>query len=103
MKPFPTLALLLTAQTLQAGERITMTAEQQQALNVRSSLVEPVTDALSPAYPAQIVVPNAPLRVVSAPQAGLLEALLVAEGEPVEAGQPLARVQSPELVTQQSA
>jgi len=105
MKPLATLSLtlMLAAQTSQAGELITMTAEQQQALDVRSAVIEPVADALSPAYPAQVVVPNAQLRVVSAPQAGLLEALLVAEGEPVRAGQALAQVQSPELVAQQSA
>ena len=54
-----------------AGELIQMTAEQREALDVRSAPVESVTDALSPAYPAEVVVPNAQLRVVSAPQAGL--------------------------------
>ena len=97
------LAPILAAPALPAGELIQMTAEQRQALDVRLVPVEPASDALSPAYPAQVVVPNAQLRVVSAPQAGLLEALLVAEGEPVTAGQPLARIQSPELVEQQSA
>ena len=46
-------------------------------------------------------MPNVQLRVVSAPQAGLLTALLVAEGETVNAGQPLAMIQSPQLVEQQ--
>ncbi len=48
-------------------------------------------------------MPNSQLRVVSAPQNGLLEALLVSEGETVEAGQPLAQIQSPQLLEQQSA
>ncbi len=59
--------------------------------------------ATSAAYPAKVVVPNAQLRIVSAPQSGLLEALLVSEGETVQAGQPLAQIQSPQLLEQQSA
>ena len=103
LTPALMLAPILAVSALPADELIQMTAEQRQALDVRSAPVEPASDALSPAYPAEVVVPNAQLRVVSAPQAGLLESLLVAEGEPVTAGQPLALIQSPELVEQQSA
>jgi RND family efflux transporter MFP subunit len=96
-------ALLCVTHTVFAGEFIAMTAAQQQALDIRNQKVEAVTDALSPAYPAQVVVPNAQLRVVSAPQEGLLATLLVAEGDVVKEGQAMAEIRSPALVDQQSA
>jgi RND family efflux transporter MFP subunit len=42
------------------------------------------------------------MRVVSAPQSGILSSLLVAEGEQVTAGQVLAEIRSPELIDTQS-
>jgi len=103
MKRVLILALLCVVRTVYAGELISMTAAQQEALNIRSQTVEGVTEALSPAYPAQVVVPNAQLRVVSAPEEGLLAALFVAEGEAVTAGQAMAEIRSPGLVDQQGA
>jgi RND family efflux transporter MFP subunit len=63
---------------------------------------EPAGTALSRRFPGKVAVPNRQLRVVAAPQAGVIESLLVAEGEQVEAGQVLARLASPELVAVQS-
>lgn len=89
--------------SLTAADQIAMTPDQREAFAIRTAPIEAVETASSAAYPAKVVVPNAQLRVVSAPQTGLLEALLVSEGEAIQAGQPLAQIQSPQLLEQQSA
>lgn len=47
--------------------------------------------------PAQVVVPNAQMRVVATPLAGLVEQVLVSAPQQVRRGQPLLRLQSPAL------
>jgi len=97
-------ALALTASLpAVAGDRIELTPGQQRAFGVELAEATPAQQTLTRRYPAQVAVPNPQLRVVAAPQAGVLEALLVAEGERVEAGQALARLRSPQLVDAQSA
>jgi RND family efflux transporter MFP subunit len=97
-------ALALTAALpAVAADRIELTPEQQRAFGVELATPTAAEQTLSRRYPAQVAVPNPQLRVVAAPQAGVLEALLVAEGERVEAGQALARLRSPQLVDAQSA
>ncbi|MGD8931720.1 MAG: efflux RND transporter periplasmic adaptor subunit [Chromatiales bacterium] len=104
MKSILTSLLLMgLSLSLEAGSQISLSADQRDAFGIRTIAIERVESATSTAYPAKVVVPNAQLRVVSAPQSGLLEALLVSEGETVKAGQPLAQIQSPQLLQQQSA
>ena len=78
-------------------------ADQRAAFGIETVQVRPVTQALSKPYPAKVTVPNAQLRVLSAPLEGVVEALLVAEGETVTAGQTLARVRSQGLLELQAA
>lgn len=94
------LALLLGG-TAHAAPRIDIAPEQEKALGIHTTTVAPVSRAWGTAYPAKVRVPNAQLRVVTAPQEGLLTSLLVAEGEKVHKGQPLATIQSPRLVEEQ--
>jgi RND family efflux transporter MFP subunit len=51
--------------------------------------------------PAEVVVPPARHVLVSAPQAGVVARLLVAEGEAVAAGQPLAEIDSADFLERQ--
>jgi len=102
-KIFYSLILMGLSLSLEAGGQISLSAVQRDAFGIRSVAIERVESATSTAYPAKVVVPNAQLQVVSASQSGLLEALLVSEGESVKAGQPLAQIQSPQLLQQQSA
>ncbi len=53
------------------------------------------------AVPARVIVPNAQMRVVAAPVAGLVEQLLVAPGSVVRKGQVLARLASPQALALQ--
>jgi len=103
MKMMLLIGTLCLAGSLQAEALIPLDPAQREALGVQAEPVEAVTGTWGSAYPAKVRVPNAQLRVVSAPQQGLLTALLVAEGEQVHKGQPLAVIQSPQLVQQQGA
>jgi RND family efflux transporter MFP subunit len=76
--------------------------EQQKAFGIELAAPQPAGETLTRRYPAKVTVPNRQMRVVSAPQSGVLSALLVAEGEHVTAGQVLAEMRSPELLDTQS-
>ena len=76
--------------------------EQQKAFGIALTAPRPAGETLTRRYPAKVAVPNRQMRVVSAPQGGILSALLVAEGEQVNAGQVLAEIRSPELIDTQS-
>ena len=104
MKPTLCLLLAMLAQgsTVQAANLIAVDADQQSAFGITLSAPLPVAETLSRRYPAEVAVPNRQMRVVAAPQSGVLESLLVAEGERVEVGQVLAELRSPELVDAQS-
>lgn len=95
------LGLSLLSGAVLAENLVTMSAEQRQAMGVRSAAVAVATESWSVAYPAQVQVPTAQLRVVSTPLSGLLSSLRVAEGDRVKKGQQLATIQSPELLSLQ--
>ncbi len=85
-----------------AAPLIRVEASQQQALGLSSDTIEAVDYSWSNTFPAKVVVPNAQLRVVATPLGGLLESLLVSEGETVKKGQLVAIVHSQELLEKQS-
>ncbi|MEQ1766143.1 MAG: efflux RND transporter periplasmic adaptor subunit [Methylotenera sp.] len=88
--------------TAQAAEvalaNVVMTKTQQQSLGVTVSPVGKNTMLNSRRFPAEIVVPVSQVRVVSAPQSGLLDQLYVAAGQDVKKGQVIAHVSSPEIL-----
>lgn len=51
--------------------------------------------------PGIVAIPQQQVRVVAAPAGGLVEAMLVSADEPVQAGQPIARLRSPAIVEAQ--
>lgn len=103
--PRATLALALLAlaniSPASALDEVKVSPAQVQTLGVR--VVHPVssrTDQTLP-YPAQIVIPTPQLWVVSAPVAGMVNALSVARGDRVGVGQPLVTLESPSFVSLQ--
>jgi RND family efflux transporter MFP subunit len=82
---------------------LSLSAQQAAAFGIETVAVQPVDAAVSKAFPAKVAVPNAQLRVVGAPLDGVVEAVLVAEGETVAAGQVLARIRSARLLELQAA
>ena len=51
--------------------------------------------------PGTVAIPQQQIRVVAAPAGGLVEEMLVAADEPVQAGQPIAQLRSPAIVEAQ--
>lgn len=86
------------SQDICAEAVIDLTSEQIAAFGITTAPLVPTADTTDKALPAEVVVPNPQLRVVSVPQAGLVEVLLVAEGDSVVKGQILSRMQSPQLL-----
>ena len=81
-----------------AGGTLLLNAVQREALGIVVAPADRAERTIGPALPAQVVVPNTQLRIVSAPCSGLVEELLVAAGDAIEEGKPLARIRSPELL-----
>jgi multidrug efflux pump subunit AcrA (membrane-fusion protein) len=81
-----------------AAEPAALVLQPQQvaSLGVRSEALAAQPGRTAVTYPARVVVPPAQQRVVSAPLGGLVEALGVAAGDAVRAGQVLARLRSPQ-------
>ena len=93
-------AQLMAANALYAAE-ILMSAQQQLNLGVSVAPINQNNQFGSRSYPAEITVPVGQERVVSAPQAGLIDQLFVAAGQSVKKGQALAHLNSPELLSLQ--
>lgn len=77
---------------------VVLTAKQSAALGIVTQAVQRGGSAASGGLPAQVVVPTGQLRVLAAPVAALVEQILVAPGDSVRQGQPLARLAGPQLL-----
>ena len=106
IKPFK-LKTILSATLLcyglvaQAGQAISITPAQIKTLGIQTAAIESQANASSQRLPGEIVVPIDQARVVSAPQPGLIDQVMVAAGQQVKQGQVLAHLSSPELVALQ--
>ena len=78
-----------------------MSPAQQRSTGVETAAPRPATDSGLQGLPAQVVVPNHQVRIVSAPLSGLVDQVLVASQQAVRKGQLLARLQSPALADAQ--
>lgn len=74
-----------------------VTAEQLQALGIKTQRLDRPTEIRGLTYPARVVVPPQQEQVLSAPVAGLVDRILVAEHQTVRRGEPLLRLNSPEF------
>jgi RND family efflux transporter MFP subunit len=95
-------ALLILCHMQVQAESLTFKPEQIAAFGIETSKVIPVKQTLSKTFPAKITVPNAHLRVIASPLDGVVETLLVAEGENVTKGQALAMIRSSRLLELQA-
>lgn len=93
--------LLAALPVLAAGELpapIAIDTVRARAAGIELAPVRPAAGGALGHLPARVVVPNAQQRFVAAPVGGLVAAVLVGSGDAVAAGQPLARIASPELL-----
>jgi RND family efflux transporter MFP subunit len=74
-----------------------MTAAQLEALGIELQRLDRPTGIRGLTYPARVVVPPQQEQVLSAPVAGLVDRILVAEHQTVRRGEPLLRINSPEF------
>ena len=86
------------AETNTSEGTITLSKAQRESYGITTETLVPAKEVLGSSYPAEVVVPNSQLHVISALQGGLVEALMVAEGDHVKQGQVLASIQSPGLL-----
>jgi RND family efflux transporter MFP subunit len=83
------------------GIAIRLDDRQVRAGGIELARIEPEAGQSEIVLPGTVAVPPQQIRVVAAPAAGLVEALLVAPDEAVQRGQPLARLRSTELIEAQ--
>lgn len=101
MKRFQLLFLcLLSAQSVQA-EDIVLNASQVQTLGIVSAPLPARQQGELAGMPAQVVIPGNQLFTISTPLPAMVEQTLVGVGDPVQKGQRLATLQSPDLAEAQ--
>lgn len=88
---------LCWAGALFAASDVPVTARQSQALGIETRPLASSSVLAGNALPAQVVIPNQQMRVISAPLPGMVESMEVAVNQAVKKGQVLARIQSPGL------
>ncbi len=82
----------------ETASAITLSESQIESYGITTALLEPTEEVLGARYPAEVVVPNSQLLVISPLQGGLVQSLMVAEGDNVKQGETLAIIQSPGLL-----
>ncbi len=92
---------LLNISAACAVEEIAMSAQQAQSLDIATAPLQKQSAAMGAGLPAQVVIPNQQVRIVSAPLAGFVEAISVTVNEEVTQGQVIARLKSPTLIEAQ--
>ncbi|MBI3343425.1 MAG: efflux RND transporter periplasmic adaptor subunit [Gammaproteobacteria bacterium] len=105
MRKLRTICLLLsnvfTFPVLYAAEDIPMSVEQAQSLDIATASLRKQEAEVAAGLPAQVVIPNSQMHIVSAPVAGFVESMRVAVNEQVKQDQILARLESPTLIEAQ--
>jgi RND family efflux transporter MFP subunit len=98
------LLVLAPLRSAPAGEKdvfIRMDERQVRAAGIEVSRVEPEAGTAQTVLPGTVAVPPQQLLVVAAPAAGLIETVLVGPNESVQAGQPIAKLRSTDLLEAQ--
>ncbi|HKK13234.1 MAG TPA: efflux RND transporter periplasmic adaptor subunit [Gammaproteobacteria bacterium] len=101
MRKWIVLSLCLVAGTAMGAQTIALTDAQIDKLGVTLATPQPVTTAPGPALAARVTLPPAHDLVLSAPLDGRVEAMLVAPGDRISAGQVVARLYSPAFLALQ--
>lgn len=95
--------IVLLASPLRAAEEVPVSAGQMKSLGIETATLSAQRAGELSGLPAQVVVPNNQLHVLSAPMPVLVERMLATAGEHVKRGQVLARLQGPAVVEMQRA
>lgn len=102
MKPILLILFLFVLQPLSYADVIALTPEQIKNMQIKLTSVATDNNAQSQRYSAEVVLPADQVRLVTAPQQGLVDTLNVSIGQEVKKGQVIAHLVSSDLVTIQS-
>ena len=91
----------LAADNVSIKKLIQLTPEQEKSMGIVTSKAVIAQHAHSQKVAAEVVVPVGQERILSAPQAGLIDQLMVASGQSVKQGEAMAHLSSPELLALQ--
>jgi len=91
----------LAADNVSLKKLIQLTPEQEKSMGIVTSKAVIAQHAHSQKVAAEVVVPVGQERILSAPQAGLIDQLMVASGQSVKQGEAMAHLSSPELLALQ--
>ena len=91
----------LAADNVSIKKLIQLTPEQEKSMGIVTSKAVIAQHAHSQKVAAEVVVPVGQERILSAPQAGLIDQLMVASGQSVKQGEVMAHLSSPELLALQ--
>lgn len=102
MNYFFSLLLLIASTATYANETLQLNAAEMSNIGIEVAEIKSITESLTNKLPAKVTIPNKSQRVISVPQDGVIEIMLVAEGDVVKAGQELAQLNSPQIVAGQN-
>ncbi len=102
MKPFIYLFFFAVFSTVSQAEVIVLTPAQVNNMAIEVATISDGGSMSAQRYSAEVVLPPSQMRIVTAPQQGLLDQLTVSTGQVVKRGQRLAHMASTGLVALQS-
>jgi cobalt-zinc-cadmium efflux system membrane fusion protein len=102
MRYFFYLLLLITSAATYANDLLKLNADEINNIGIEVAEILPITELLTNKLPAKVAIPNKSQRVISVPQDGVIEIMMVAVGDVVTVGQKLAQLNSPQIVSSQN-
>ncbi len=98
---FTSLAVLLAIAGFSQAADISLDPKQIHALGIQTARPLVSSQASGVSLPAQVVIPNKDIHIISPSVNGMIEQVLVNAGDHVKAGEPLLVIRSAELVSLQ--
>lgn len=92
------IAVLLLSYQIASADDIILSKSQLQGMQIKLVALNSKAAALSSKYTAEVVIPTTQVRIISAPQQGLIDVMHVATGQEAKNGQVIAHLSSPDLV-----
>lgn len=102
MNYFFSLLFFITSTVIYANDTLQLNADEINNIGIEVLALKSTTESLTSKLPAKVTIPNKSQRVISVPQDGVIEIMLVAEGDVVKADQALAQLNSPQIVAGQN-
>ncbi len=96
------LFLFVVSSTTFASDIVQLTPDQIANIGIEVASIKSVTESQTNKLPAKVTIPNKSQRVISVPQDGVIEIMLVAEGDNITAGEDLVQINSPQILSNQN-